>query len=268
MQLTTMQDLAGCRAIVPVLDDLAPFRAKCEEGWSQHAALEPYDYIQRPKPESGYRGIHLVYRYGRTGNPSFEGRLIEVQLRTRVQHIWATAVEIVDLFQKQSLKAERGDPGWQRFFKLMASVLAIYQKTPRVEGTPEDFLELLREIRQSATHLGVEERMRTYNSLARIAGEQFQGMSGYSGYSGSSGYFVMELRWDLASVEVRGYALHEVQKAYDDVAKAESENPNVVLVAASDLEDLREAYPNWIVNTDYFLQMLRVTLEQTDKHGI
>jgi hypothetical protein len=54
----------------------------------------------------------------------YDGRQIEVQIRTWLQHSWATAVEAVGLFLGQDLKAGRGDPQWLRFFKLMAAEFA------------------------------------------------------------------------------------------------------------------------------------------------
>ncbi|MBU6438396.1 MAG: hypothetical protein KGQ77_12790, partial [Betaproteobacteria bacterium] len=63
---------------------------------------------------------------------AFNNQKIEVQLRTRLQHAWATAVEIVDAFTGQALKSglklNSGDPKWRRFFALMSSVIAIREK--------------------------------------------------------------------------------------------------------------------------------------------
>ncbi len=64
------------------------------------------DYIEHPK-ESGYHGIHLIYQYRsdkRTDNNSLK---IEVQLRSQLQHAWATAVETVGTFVQQALKSMR-----------------------------------------------------------------------------------------------------------------------------------------------------------------
>ncbi len=44
------------------------------------------DYVDKPRP-SGYRAIHIYTRY--------DGRRIEVQLRTPGQDLWATFVEAV-----------------------------------------------------------------------------------------------------------------------------------------------------------------------------
>ena len=50
------------------------------------------DYVRKPKT-SGYRGIHLVYRYHNDRKTIYNGLQIEPQLRTRRQHAWATAVD-------------------------------------------------------------------------------------------------------------------------------------------------------------------------------
>lgn len=40
-----------------------------------------------------------------------------MQIRSKIQHSWATAVEVVGAFTKQALKASAGDPRWLDFFK-------------------------------------------------------------------------------------------------------------------------------------------------------
>jgi hypothetical protein len=67
--------------------------------------------------KSGYRGIHLVYRYnGR--KTEYNGLKIEIQIRTVIQHAWATAVETVGMFTQQALKSSQGEQDWLRYFAL------------------------------------------------------------------------------------------------------------------------------------------------------
>lgn len=47
--------------------------------------VEEYDYLEVPRP-SGYRAYHLIVHHGE------QGRLVEVQLRSQLQHAWAVAV--------------------------------------------------------------------------------------------------------------------------------------------------------------------------------
>ena len=66
MQLSQMQDIGGCRAVVKDIHCLKALVSKFEKGklrcWELH---RPYDYVARPKPD-GYRSVHLVYKYVNT----------------------------------------------------------------------------------------------------------------------------------------------------------------------------------------------------------
>jgi ppGpp synthetase/RelA/SpoT-type nucleotidyltranferase len=97
MKLASMQDIAGCRAVVNSIEDVL-----------QLASRYPVkrDYINQPN-EDGYRSIHIVEQH--------ERQKIEIQIRSRLQHVWASALETVDLLLDQKLKLGSGDPRWRRF---------------------------------------------------------------------------------------------------------------------------------------------------------
>ncbi len=85
-----------------------------------------YDYIDVPK-KSGYRGIHMVYEFQSKSKSysQYNGMLVEVQLRTKLQHYWATAVETVGIFTGQALKSSQGNEDWQQFFRLASNWFAL-----------------------------------------------------------------------------------------------------------------------------------------------
>ncbi len=65
MQLTRMDDVAGCRLIFPNAEELYAFRHNLHGAHFNHQLKnqpDKYDYIKRPK-DTGYRGIHDVYAY-------------------------------------------------------------------------------------------------------------------------------------------------------------------------------------------------------------
>jgi hypothetical protein len=77
--------------------------------------------IDAPKAKNGYRGIHVVGRYAARAETSepWNGQRIEIQLRTQLQHAFATAVETVNHIHKvQPLKFGAGPAEWRRFFSL------------------------------------------------------------------------------------------------------------------------------------------------------
>jgi len=59
-----------------------------------------------------------------------------MQIRSQLQHAWATAVETVGTFLQQALKSSQGDEGWQRFFALMGNAMAMRERRPPVPNTP------------------------------------------------------------------------------------------------------------------------------------
>ena len=134
--LTQIQDLGGCRAILPSIDNVRALIAAYRAGASIHMLRNETDYIERPKPD-GYRSFHFVLSFqGQDEELIYDGRRIEVQIRTELQHSWATAVEAVGLFRDEDLKAGEGDSDWLRLFALMGSEFAEIEKSPLVAGTP------------------------------------------------------------------------------------------------------------------------------------
>ncbi|MDH3695228.1 MAG: RelA/SpoT domain-containing protein, partial [Gammaproteobacteria bacterium] len=75
---------------------------------SCHEFMHEDDYIKTPKM-SGYRCLHLVYRFNSETRTDYNGLLVKIQLRTEIQHAWATAVETVGAFLGQALKASEGE---------------------------------------------------------------------------------------------------------------------------------------------------------------
>ena len=127
MQMSQMQDLGGCRAILPGMARLNMLRFIYETSPLRHDLTRTRDYIQEPK-EDGYRSVHQMYRFcGRGSSLPWDKLRIEVQLRTKLQHAWATCVETVDAFTAEDLKFGKGTSDWRRFFQLMGTVHARLQ---------------------------------------------------------------------------------------------------------------------------------------------
>lgn len=82
----------------------------------KHTLHKEQDYITHPK-DTGYRGVHLVYKYGSDKSADYRDMRIEIQIRTMLQHAWATAVETVGTFINMPLKSSLGDEGWLNFWQ-------------------------------------------------------------------------------------------------------------------------------------------------------
>ena len=82
-----MQDLGGCRFIVPTVDEVFAFAEKYKNSRVRHEYKRTYDYINNPKP-SGYRSLHLVYKFHSDTKDTYnQNMLIEIQFRTHLQPV-------------------------------------------------------------------------------------------------------------------------------------------------------------------------------------
>ncbi len=255
MKLSRMQDVAGCRAVV---SDMRKVNKLYLDGFVnssvKHVKVGEKDYITYPK-EDGYRSIHLVYRFkSDKGKKNYNGLLIEVQIRSRLQHLWATAVEIVDFFTQQSLKFDKGREEWRDFFRLVSSAFALSEKTALVPNTPLDKKELYSLIKDKEKELKVVEMMRRWKEAIRYFKKEAKSRP-------NDDYFLLELDLRTESLRVSGYSRSEEDKAIEDYGRLEKNNRenseyDVVLVGADSLSDLEEAYPNYFVDADDFLEEL------------
>ena len=156
MNLWTMQDLGGCRLIVPTVDDVYKYANKYETSRKRHKLKKTYDYIKNPKI-SGYRSLHVVYEYKSDFvNTYNKNMLIEIQIRTRLQHLWATAVETYGLFTKEAIKSGRGSDDVKRFFTLVSALFAKQEDQPlppNVSYNTDDIVNELKTINNTNNYL-------------------------------------------------------------------------------------------------------------------
>jgi ppGpp synthetase/RelA/SpoT-type nucleotidyltranferase len=129
MELGRMHDVGGLRAIVNNVQNVRKIENKFVNSRAKHILKRTYDYIAEPK-DSGYRGIHLVYEYQNPKNMDYDGLFIEVQLRTRLQHLWSTAVETAGFFFQESLKSSQGNEHHLEFFQIVSALFAHEEGQP------------------------------------------------------------------------------------------------------------------------------------------
>lgn len=254
MRLTEMQDIGGCRSVVPTLRDVYRLR----DLYRNHPVALPsgdrpeVDYILEPRDDTGYRSLHLKYRFkGTEKSQQYDGLRIEIQIRTHAQHQWATAVEAAATFTNKALKVNVGDEHWLRFFRLMSSVLALQEGTPSVPGTPETFVELRDEIRDlNARHHLVAAFEQYSNVITRMEAERW------------SHFFLLLLDPTKPELLVKGFKESEYQRAFEEYRSVEAEigagGPKQVVLVST--RNLRRAYPNYFLNTQAFLALVRPLL--------
>lgn len=257
MNLSQMQDVAGCRAVMSNVELARKlYKNAYIKGDLRHKKVNEKDYISYPKND-GYRSIHLIYKYNsdKEGKRDYNGLLVEVQIRSKLQHLWATAIETVDFFTRQAIKSNEGQKEWMEFFKLVSSAFAIMENTPLVPNTPNNPKELYSQIRKKEIELQVIKVMRGWTNAVRVFEEAVK-------KSHNLQFFLLELDIVGEKLNISGYTKNEEEKAILDYAKAEKRNQgkkeyDVVLVGADTSGELKKAYPNYFVDTKEFLLYLQ-----------
>lgn len=247
MNLARMQDIGGCRSVVGTQEDVFAVTKSFLSGRHKHKLIRQDDYVATPKP-SGYRSVHLVYAYHSDRSSTYNGLNIEVQIRSRLQHAWATAVETVGTFTQQALKSSQGEGEWLRFFQLMSSEIAHVESCNVVPGTPIDRGELRSQIGRLTRELDVVNRLDAYGKALQALESRPVGK-----------YYLLQL--DVPERTLTVYSYRELVHATDEYSAIErvtEGNPgqDVVLVSVNSLAALRRAYPNYFLDTSVFLGLV------------
>jgi hypothetical protein len=252
MNLARMQDIGGLRAVVASIPKVRKLETAYREAKFKHVLTSSKDYINEPK-QDGYRSIHLIFRYVNNNASSYNGLLLELQLRTRLQHAWATAVETMGTFLGQALKSGQGESVWRDFFAKAGAALALVEKTAPVPGfenkTQED---VFAEVASAEHKLGVLDKLRGFAIAAnKITTKRGQGA-----------YHLIVLDSVERTVSIRPYSKAGLEQANIDYASIEQrtkagEPIEAVLVSAGPIDALRKAYPNYFLDTQDFVRQIR-----------
>ncbi len=260
MKLTQMQDIAGCRVIMSNTKQVRTLYDKYyRNGDLKHKKVNVKDYIASPKLD-GYRSIHLVYRYNSDkGKKEYNDLLVEVQIRSKLQHLWATAVETVDFFTKQAIKSNQGEENWEIFFRLVSSAFARMENSPIVSQTPQNEKELYLQIKEKEKELQVVQKMTQWTKSLKYFDNFKQKKNRY--------FYLLELDTNIDKLTVSAFTKLEEEKALIAYSDAEKKIYNkigydVVLVSADNVQDLKKAYPNYFLDTENFINHLKVILNK------
>lgn len=262
MQLSRMQDIGGIRGIVNTLPQVRKLQQYySDETKLTHDLVRHDDYISSPKGD-GYRGVHLVYKYNNTlarneEAKQYHGLLLELQLRTKLQHTWSTAVETMGTFRGEALKSRQGNEDWLKFFALTSSSFAHIEETPLIPGyenlsAPETFSKVI----EAEKKLNVLETIRGLSVAADAI--HTKKISGY--------YHLIVLNSEEKRVQIYSYSqedLLKASKAYADIEIKAIQGARVepVLVSVGRLKSLKAAYPNYFLDVRDFAEKVEAIIK-------
>lgn len=243
MDLSTMQDIAGCRSIVYSYNQIKNIVDDFRNSPDFEIVSED-DYLKNPR-STGYKSYHLIVR------PKCSTKVVEIQLRTPELHHWATLVEITDLLFNVKLKEGQEHPELFEFHRLLSKGikhLTLIEKEKVIEiekklGLVNDLISLFK----SNYYVSVE---RWTEALTNK----------------QSDYLIMELDENLSPSFTFFDSFEFAEKAY--FKKFTRQEPEMVLIHTNqpDFEKLGLAYSNYVLTSHpsirIFLNILSdVTIE-------
>jgi hypothetical protein len=218
--------------------------------------------VTQPKA-SGYRGIHDVFEYRSkqssrnrsSGGDKWNGLHIEIQYRTRVQHAWATAVEICDNFTDNHGKFSNAPDDYLRYFFLASEILRRVYESEMPPVTDLQTKDLLAEFVNLEDQHGL---LRTLRGIRPSKGD----------FSLKKHTLLITREEEVEtseddpfSVEVLTFDdFREAVTAYFELERTKNAETDVVLVAADDAESVRFGFKNYFSDAREFVELIDAAL--------
>lgn len=258
-KLGALDDIGGCRLIVGSVREVyeaAQILDSLLETWKSK------DYIAEPQ-RSGYRSYHAIYKVPVDGITY----RIEVQIRTRLQHLWATGVEAVGEvygleYKSPDVRAslEGDERKRDRFLMLSSHLFALEEGQPDVPGVTDDLTAVRREISAICESTDLLKDLRAARSGIHVQVDS----------DDKDEYFLLCLSRAIQFFDIVGFpefeaANDEYQRLErealrkedgNDVVIAEPEFDNVVLVKAESAESIMSSYLNYSLGVDGFIRQV------------
>lgn len=268
-KLDRIHDIAGTRIIfeniksledyIDILEntELVNFKEKINEDKNR------YNYIKNPKSD-GYRSIHKVFYYSSNipystlNEKSFnlENKKIELQLRTRLQHIWATTVEIYDIINKSNIKTGTHN-------KLETKEGLFFKKCSLVfEGIESNDVEKIKininKIFRDKDLVEIYNRLKGIKNIKNIQLPKTLG---------SDEVFI--LITDLNKGKTTFFTTDPIEKndkqdtflinaSYRRLEEKNTKGEYILLLLTlGDIKKLKNVYPNYFLNTNKFISILK-----------
>lgn len=252
MQLDRMQDIAGVRIIFKELAQVEHFQKSMEttylKGSRKFKLISTKDYISNPKND-GYRSIHQIFEY----NDNVK-MCLELQIRTKLQHYWATAVEVLDTKSKTKIKQGSGESWNREFFKLCSELFALLENSSKENNISK------KDICQK-----IEKLVKKHNILQNLKALAVSNKNIENQANNKNYYFIVLLDFDKSTLRITGFKkrdFEEAKKLYDFYEEdLRDKNSDVVLISLDEVKMLKKAFPNYYLDSNSFIDVITKELQ-------
>lgn len=274
MELKNMQDIGGIRVVLSYqrhVDSILKVLTNELFFYKNNELIKLDNYIKNPKFD-GYRSIHII---GVFQNNDGDDRKIEFQLRTKLQHSWATTLEIIDIFTQQNLKSDNGFTQYKDFFKNVSDLFQLiegfksFQKNNIQElqkdllshlETNEIFLKksyaILSFLRQRVSNTTIKEQLQFYCLSLKELNTKLNKID-------KNSFILIRLDIKTRKIEHENFPKKDSKEALERYSLYEqtlSKNPNIIvaLLSTDAIGGLQEAYPNYFADSEMFLKYINI----------
>lgn len=123
IRLAQVQDIAGCRIVVTDVSEQESVVASLRGIFPQASVID-----RRAAPSYGYRAVHIVVK--------ISGMLVEIQVRTLLQHLWAEISERLSDVLDPEIKYGGGDELTRKVLRTTSESVA------KIEDVEMDILKI------------------------------------------------------------------------------------------------------------------------------
>lgn len=237
MALSRMWDIAGCRCILSVtsIDKLYQLQNMILDEYGHESKIN--DHINPPKA-SGYRSLHVYVKDKVSQKP------IEIQIRNREMHNWATLVEIVDLLYGTKHKEQGASGDLGRFLYLYSKASDL----PKAE-----FSEMLM----------MERKMKVFEKMSEVLSGNYLNIRRQWLQQKNLGLFFVITANKSRSEILSYHSFAEAEKAYYEKYLANRDS-NIVLthLRNPDFNQISMAYSNYVLAMHAFFDDYRVLVSK------
>ena len=250
-KLSRIDDIAGIRIIVNNFTEIYEISELLEKLLISNNCQLKYnkDYIEFSKKD-GYRSLHKIFTF------SYENKNLnfEIQIRTKLQHLWSTTVEIYDLIEYKNLKSGSFNKlkTWEGlFFKRCSKVIENFEKNNLVYSK-----KMIDKIFKFKKYIKIFEKLKTIKSIKNI-----HLLEGYK--DGDSLLLIIDL--EKGSINFLDEEPENLVTYYNILEQESKKNIKLLLLTIKNIKKLQSAYSNYFLDNDEFIKLLETIYSYQEK---
>lgn len=241
-KLSRIDDIAGIRIIVNNINEIYKVSKLLDDLLIDDNFQLKYNknYVELPKKD-GYRSLHKIFTF------NYENKSLnfEIQIRTRLQHLWSTTVEIYDLIEYKNLKSGSFNKlkTWEGlFFKRCSKTIENFEK--------ENFTtskKIVNKIFTFKKYIKIFERLKTIKSIKNI-----NLLKDYK--DGDSLLLIIDI--EKGSINFLDGEVEKLVTYYNILEQEVEKNIKLLLLTIKNIKKLHSAYSNYFLDNDEFIKLL------------